>query len=816
MTDVVASSQAASSIATPWFAADCSVVPIRPDGSKAPDRSWNALQSERMTPRDVQKWPEKHGVAVICGAISGNLEMVELEADWTDAEAMDAISAAMAPDIFAIWEHLCVSGYSEWSPSGGLHVLYRVDDHPVPGNTKIASAYRPDDVNKLKTKAETRGEGGYVIVAPTNGHCHPSGEAWTAIAGTPDTIPTIPWEIRNAIHAAIKQALDETPPPAPPAPRRELVLRHSGEMSPGDDFSLRTDWADILEPEGWTFHSHGADGERLWVRPGKRWVDGHSASTDYQGKSGLYVWSSSAGLPIEEPLTKFFVYAHYRHHGDMPAAARELRGRNFGTPLARTDTFMGDAPAITEVTTSVELAELPTAPTKSLRPITHTDTGFADMLNKEYEDRFRFIPSRNKWIAWDGVVWRIDFKAVMLRRAIIASVKTMLEQAKSVNDETLVKFALKQLSQPRINAAVTGLELLSAEMSEFDVHTNKLNMRNGLLDLDTLELVPHAASHMCTKVMGAAYEPTAVAPRWEQYLAEVVPDEETRDFMQRMVGYTLTGNPVERALAVLHGPGGTGKSRFIEVLSSLMDGYGTTASASLFRTKRDDQGPSNDLNDLRGARLASVSELDYGVRMDEALVKRLTGLDRITSRGLYEENQTWMPSCVIWLATNHMFKISATDDAIWDRVKVITFNQVIENKDPHILEKLQNEADGIFNWMLEGLAKYRERGLVVPEIVKQTVAEHRIEQDSISQFIEDMVADDRLVLADDGIVRTAAFGNMYRTWCKENGMTPLIPKNIGTRVESLLGNKRRKTNGHQYFVGISTGLFAPSLMDQQF
>jgi len=800
-------------IAMPWWLAGCSVLPVRPTQRKQPDRPWEPLQQVRMTQGQVESWPEGHGVAVICGAVSGGLEMLELEAGWVDGASMASIEAKMDASTLDVWRSLWSDGYSEWSPKGGLHVLYRIVNHVVPGNTKIAT--KPGDrPGTTKTKAETRGEGGYVVVAPSPAACHEwNDRPWMAIAGTPATIPTIDWEARCAIQAAIKTALDESSSPTttPSGPRLPVARPVGNDLSPADDYNLRIDWANILEPIGWTLHSrNGAGLERLWTRPGKNRGDGHSASTDYMGKPGLYVWSSSAdGLPTEEPLSKFFVYAHYRHSGDMSAAARSLREQGFGTPILRSDTsFMGDV--ITEPLSGEVIASNGSAVKKaprSLRPYTLTEFGMADVLKTEIEGFFIYVPARKKWMRWDGDVWEADLQAVKIRDKIHESVMELYEQARASSDEKLVKFALSLMTNNKKNALVQHLQTISGSMDDFDVDSNKLNVGNGLLDLKTFELAPHTPEHMVTKMMGASYRPEAQCPRWIEYLDVVLPNEETRDFLQRMAGYTLTGNPVERALAILHGPGGTGKSRFVETMNILMGSYGATAAASLFQSKKDNAGPSNDLNDLRGARLASISELDSDVKMNEALVKRLTGLDRMTSRGLFEENQTWMPQCVIWLATNHLLKVNSDDGAIWGRVKLIKFEQKIAEvavDDPHILDKFRLEVDGILNWMLEGLKKYRERGLAVPESVQRAVEGYKEDQNDVAQFMNEFIADGRLIKAEGQRMKTSALFIMYREWCNENHQMGLGRIRFYGRMEAMK-YKRVKRDGFDCWVDLGHG-----------
>jgi hypothetical protein len=314
-----------------WEAAGCSVIPIRVDGSKKPAIEWKRYQSERATREQITRWwtsnPE-YGIAVICGAVSGGLELCELEARATNGESFDKIQEAADLE-FDNWDEWVLGHrtYAEFTPSGGIHLLYRVNGGLVPGNTKIAN----NGANECL--AETRGEGGYVIVAPSGGKVHSTGESWTAINGSlPAGIKTLPFSVRNELHGVLKAALDERPPPpAAPVKNSVTVNPRPGDETPGDHFERVTSWTDILEPHGWIY-SHSEGRENFWVRPGKDPKLGHSASTGHANdRDRMYVWSSSAGLPIEEPMTKFYVYAQLNHGGDTSAAATELRRQGFGT-----------------------------------------------------------------------------------------------------------------------------------------------------------------------------------------------------------------------------------------------------------------------------------------------------------------------------------------------------------------------------------------------------------------------------------------------------------------------------------------------------
>lgn len=808
-------SQVIPNIAQPWYDGGCSVVPIRTDGSKRPIMEWKRHQQELPTPDEVDLWWRPTagpvlGVAVICGQVSGNLEMLEIEGRATSAEHLERVAEqCRLRSIEGLWTWL-QGAYCEWTPSGGLHLLYRIVDHEVPGNTKLAQ-------NRAKEcLAETRGEGGYVIVAPTPGHCHPSGERWTTIAGTPGVIPTVTWSQRQALHSAITAALDETPPPEPVPIRPAPVQVLDGELRPGDDFDARATWEEILEPHGWR-KSHSRRGETFWVRPDKDTRNGHSASTGYkQDKDRLYVWSSSTGLPIEQPLTKFFVYAHYNHGGDLRAAARGLASKGFGVrgsapPSPGNGLATIDYGSIEASQGREDSPVLSDGRMVDLGQYGDTDVDNGRRFHDVTDGRFCYVPDLKHWRYWDGTKWCVDKDAIFIQDAARRVTDEMLAQAKATGNKALERAATKSRSKDRLSAMVWMARLdCSVSLEEFDADLDLFNLKNGVYNLATDEFLPHDPKYLMTNMAGAAYDPDAKAPAWRQYLNDVLPDPEMQDFLQRMVGYSIMGKPVERALAVLHGPGGTGKSRFIETIVEAMGTYAVTTPSSLFHAATQERGgPTNDLNTLRDKRFASTSELDNNVQMNESLVKRLTGFDRITSRGLYQENSSWVPQCVIWLATNHHFRVTSDDGAIWERIKVITFNQKIDprKRDPFLLDKLKREMDGILLWILEGVRKYREQGLVTPAGVERALDEYKEEQDRALQFIQDSVTEFQLVLDPDAVIKKSLLYQRYSNWCKEQGEHPLGKLRFNRRMKALGFEEVKRSEMHWKGIGIADGAF---------
>ncbi|MDG4790383.1 bifunctional DNA primase/polymerase [Micromonospora sp. WMMD1102] len=330
-----------------WHAAGCAVLPVKADGSKRPDLAgWTRYQAEQPSAQQMAAWfndADRTGLGVVCGAISGGLEMFELEgravADGARERLVPAFDAAGVLDV---WRRLS-KGYAEWTPSGGLHLLYRLADREVPGNTKVARRPKREDEytdedrallakhpNKVipTVLAETRGEGGFVVVAPSHGTTHDSGKPWQfSGSSTPGAVPTITWAERDALFAAVHAVLDQMPEPEPPTRPAARQAAQSGDR-PGDVWAARTGWADILEPHGWKHVWRKGDMD-YWRRPGDDKKVGWSARTGGR-HDALWVWSTSTEFPTEESITKFRAYAILDHQGNDHQAASALRAAGHG------------------------------------------------------------------------------------------------------------------------------------------------------------------------------------------------------------------------------------------------------------------------------------------------------------------------------------------------------------------------------------------------------------------------------------------------------------------------------------------------------
>jgi hypothetical protein len=300
-----------------------SVVPVADDGSKRPALAWQKYQEQLPTADEVLGWfkDDVQGIGVITGAVSGNLEMLELEGRAVAQKMhLEIAEIASSSGLSDLWNRLN-GGYVEMTPSGGLHWLYRVNE-TIGGNTKLAR--KPGENGGVDVWAETRSEGGFTITAPSGGPTHPSGGSWVLIGGSIETIPHISISERAALHN-IFAMFDEMPKAE--SIQQEVVAKHDGVLTAGDDYNNRTTWEELLQPLGWTVVYRKGEAT-VWRRPGKS--EGISATTNFNGNDKFYVFSTSTQFEAETSYSKFAFYALTRHNGDFKAAANDLRNQGYG------------------------------------------------------------------------------------------------------------------------------------------------------------------------------------------------------------------------------------------------------------------------------------------------------------------------------------------------------------------------------------------------------------------------------------------------------------------------------------------------------
>jgi putative DNA primase/helicase len=543
----------------------------------------------------------------------------------------------------------------------------------------------------------------------------------------------------------------------------------------------------------------------MWVRPGKNARDGHSASTDFEGKPGLYVWSTSAGLDTEVPLTKLYVHAHYAFNGDLSACARDLVRRGYGS-VAQPDLTLGEL----EMAHSQEEVK----PAEDLH-FSFDDIGNAMRLWHKVGANFRYVYDEKEMYRWGGKAWDRE-QTFALMREWSTITEEMDKQAREQDNEALKKWAKLSRNQARINAALAIFRSMAGatiNSTEMDLAPDRVNLPNGTYNLKTNTLEPHDREQLMTRTMRASYDPKATCPKFDRFMEQVIPDPDVRGYVQRAAAYSMLGKADHRAFFLIYGPSGTGKSQFLSTMEYVFGGYATTAAEGTFRVK-EGGGPNNDLHGLRRKRFVSTSETAENATFNENLLKRLTGRDQVVSREMYQSNVTWTPECALWLATNHPPRFNSDDDAIWKRAKLVPFVTRFGTDVPEIpdfaRDHLYAEADGIFNWLLQGLVDFQANGLNEPAGVMEAAEKHRQQSDSVVRFLEDQIADGKLEEAEGASIRTSELFAMYEEWGKSSGERGLGPRRFLNRLESTGRARYTQTSAHSVWRGLHrSGVLGP-------
>ncbi len=420
-------------------------------------------------------------------------------------------------------------------------------------------------------------------------------------------------------------------------------------------------------------------------------------------------------------------------------------------------------------------------PSSALLTLNLTDAGNAERFQARFGPRFAYVHPWAAWLRFDDVRWQRDQGGQALRAAL-ATLRAMAAEADKVPDDDhraeLVKHALDSESSARLSAMLTVAQaLLPVSTEALDRDPDLLNVANGTLDLQTGELRPHSRDDWLTRLAPVAFDPDASCPLWDSFLDRVMAgDQRLVTFLQRAVGYSLTGHTNEQVLLLLYGIGANGKSTFLETMRALLADYSAITDFTTF-LKRDSEGARNDLARLVGTRFVSAVEAEAGKPLAEALVKQLTGGDTITARFLFKEFFDFKPQFKIWLAANHKPNIRGTDHGIWRRIRLVPFTVTIPEaeRDPRLTQKLAEELPGILAWAVRGCMDWREHGLGLPDAVRSATASYRDEMDAFGGFIEEEC------VVEDGAVETAkALYAAYTSWCEANGERPRSQKALAT------------------------------------
>jgi putative DNA primase/helicase len=446
---------------------------------------------------------------------------------------------------------------------------------------------------------------------------------------------------------------------------------------------------------------------------------------------------------------------------------------------------------------------------EELRSFPWTDTGNAEAFCRLFAHRLKHNHSRKRWMVWNGLHWVPDSDGEAERAAIDTArwrvTAVWLQWAAGIDKEDRKKI-VEDFQKAREGESVRGINAtlevaknfrnIATVATDYDRDLFLLTVGNGTLNLRSGELKPADPEDLITHGPAIEYDPSAECARWHQFLDEIFAgDSELIDFIQRAVGYSLTGDTREQCLFILHGNGANGKSTFLETVRRLLGSHATTTPFATFMVQRNVGAPRNDLAALVGARLVITSEAGEGAGFDEAVVKQITGQDTVSCRFLFGEFFQYIPQLKLWISTNYRPAIRGSDDAIWRRIRLIPFNQQFKGnkRDAELPEKLKAELPGILAWAVRGCLEWQRDGLGRPKTVLEATTEYRRESDQVGRFLSE-----RCVSGKEHSVSGNALYSAYVQFCQQQGEKFLANNQFAEQIAKRHFEKKRTRKGWVY------------------
>jgi putative DNA primase/helicase len=416
-----------------------------------------------------------------------------------------------------------------------------------------------------------------------------------------------------------------------------------------------------------------------------------------------------------------------------------------------------------------------------------TDSGNAELIAERFGDRLRFDHRRDRWLIWKGTYWAEDGEGEIFRlakEAARARLKSASKLASDVERKEAIKWAIKSESRYCLHAA---LELAKHTIpiadpgDNWDLDPLLLGVPNGVVDLLTGELRKACPEDRITLKATTIYDPSTLCPQFVQFLRQIfMQDDELIRYVQKAIGYSLTGEVKEQCLFLCYGEGANGKSTLLEAVRSMLGDYAHNLPFSAFELGAR-SGVSNDIAGIVAKRFVTAVETSENVAFNEGRIKALTGGDQSTARLLYHEHFSFTPTSKFWLAFNHRPRVTDDSHGFWRRVRLIPFLARFDgaDDDKNLGAKLRSEAAGILAWAIQGALLWRAEGLGMPPAVLEASTLYKTESDSLGMFIEDSYD-----LCLDGVVKSAELSHDHAMWARENGEQALNARSLATRLRA--------------------------------
>lgn len=415
------------------------------------------------------------------------------------------------------------------------------------------------------------------------------------------------------------------------------------------------------------------------------------------------------------------------------------------------------------------------------------DAIIAKLLADKHGENLIFNGSRKQWRLFrDGMWIKPEVSEKMIwgcyNNLIIDIYQKKYPDLAIGGEEWLTK-SMNQGKRSSVMKDVQTLTKIAAE--DMDANSNLIGIQNMVYDIDEKKVRPALASDLVFKSLGTTYDANARCPKWKKFLNTAMQgDKEMIDYLQRLVGYFLTGSTKEQQIYYFYGSGANGKSTFLDLVKAMLGSYGVKLSSDTFmrgRSGATSLSKQTSLSNLEGARLAITDETnDSDVAFDVQSLKSISGDDEITARRMRHNPKTFKSTSKVVMYGNDKPRGNINDEGFWRRFCFIEFGYQVpkEERDGTLLDQLKDEMPGILNWALEGLKKWEKNGLQTPQKVEKESDDYRQELDTVTEFLKDNIAQ-----APGNIVPLLALFEGYEDWCKNNMKFPETKQAFSKRAK---------------------------------
>ncbi len=423
---------------------------------------------------------------------------------------------------------------------------------------------------------------------------------------------------------------------------------------------------------------------------------------------------------------------------------------------------------------------------------TQNDIGMSELFADIYKSKIRYNVTAKQWYFFNGKVWVEDTGSMITLQKMKELSKTLSVYSSSITDEDKKdKFSnyVKKLGNLKARETVIkdSRDKMFIKQADFDKNTSLFNCLNGTLNLKTLEFSEHNPKDLLSKISNVEYEPKAQCPTFKKFINQIMQNNKNKiEYLQKAFGYALTTDTSQETCFILYGPTTrNGKGTLTNTIVNMLGDYAKTALPETLALKKykDASKASGDIARLNGCRFLNINEPSQQMNIDSALLKTLTGGDKIVARFLHQGEFEFYPIFKAFINCNYLPIID--DDTVFNsnRVNVITFNKHFspkeQNKELKQILQNQDEVSGIFNWCLEGLNKYRNEGLIPPKEIEQATLKYEKVNDKFNLFFAQ-----ELIPSNFNVTLSCVY-DRYTKWCNKNKLLPLSKSKIKEKLQRM-------------------------------